>query len=253
GGAGSGIALTVATAAMAGTPDPGRTSGVALLAVALSGTFLYALVPLLGGGRGATVGLMSAVGIGALLMVRHLPAAGSAARAGSAVDPAPHRAAGLMLTGAVGVRSVAMNAVWAIAAGVGTDRVGLSTGTVGTLCAACLLAGVAGVLVATAAGRGRPRTVPLVVAVGAGGLAGLALTLAPAGGFTLYAVSLLGWNASCQAVTTYVLGVAAGLDERGRWSGLAMAANTFGAACGPLVGLSLLAAVGAPGTGVAIA
>ncbi|WP_406280932.1 MFS transporter [Embleya sp. NBC_00896] len=254
GGAGGGMALTVATAAMAATPDPARTSGVALLAVALSGTVLYALVPLLGGGRGATVGLMAAVGLGALLMVRHLPAsAASADPAGKDPDPAPHRTAGLLLTTAVGVRSVAMNAVWAIAAGVGTDRVGLSAGTVRALCAACLLAGVVGVVVAGSAGRGRARTTPLVAAVCAGGLAALTMTLAPAGGVALYAVGLLGWNASCQAVTTYVLGVAAVLDGRGRWGALAMAANTFGAACGPIVGLSALAAFGAPATGALIA
>ncbi|MFJ8737777.1 MFS transporter [Embleya sp. NPDC127516] len=253
GGAGSGMALTVATAAMAGTADPARTSGLALLAVALSGTALYVLVPVLGGGRGATVGVLAAVGLGALPMVRHLPAPAATLDPAAALGPAPQRRTGLLLTTAVGVRSVAMNALWAIAAGVGTDRVGLSAAMVSALCAACLLAGVVGVVIATSVGRGRARTVPLVTAVGAGGLAALALTLAPPGGVALYAVGLLGWNASCQAVTTYVLGVAAGLDARGRWSGLAMSANTFGTACGPIVGLSALAAFGAPATGALIA
>ncbi|MFF7246139.1 MFS transporter [Embleya sp. NPDC008237] len=253
GGAGSGMALTVATAAMAGTRDPARTSGIALLAVALSGTVLYTLVPLLGGGRLATVGVMAAVGLGALPMVRHLPVAVAPADAAVALGPAPHRRTGLLLTAAVGVRSVAMNALWAIASGVGTDRVGLSTETVSALCAGCLLAGVVGVVVATSGGRGRSRTVPLVAAVGAGGAAALMSTFAPRGGLVLYAVGLLGWNASCQAVTTYVLGVAAALDERGRWSALAMSANTFGAACGPVVGLSALGAFGAPTTGTLIA
>ncbi|MEU0936511.1 MFS transporter [Embleya sp. NPDC005971] len=252
GGAGSGMALTVATAAMAGTRDPGRTSGIAMLVVALSGTGLYALVPLLGGGRLATVGLMATVGLGALPMVRHLPAA-APADASAAVGPAPHRRAGLLLTTAFGVRSVAMNALWAIASGVGTDRVGLSAKTVSVLCAGCLLAGVLGVVVATWTGRGRTKTVPLITAVAAGAMAVLAVTCAPRGGLVLYAVGLLGWNASCQAVTTYVLGVAGTLDERGRWSGPAMSANTFGAACGPIVGLTALGAFGAPATGALIA
>jgi len=54
-------------------------------------------------------------------------------------------------------------------------------------------------------------------------------------------------------VLSYVIGLAASMDPRGRWAVLVGSASSLGTACGPLTGSVLSARAGYPATGTVLA
>ncbi|MEU3608489.1 MFS transporter [Streptomyces sp. NPDC035033] len=264
GGFGSGTATAVAASGIAGRPDPQRASTLGLLSVSATAGALYLTLPQLGGGH--ALPLLALAGAAALAWpaTGRLPGAGRAygakasgtraygpAAAPEAAGPLPYRRAGAVLAGGILCWSLAQNALWGVSGRIGTGQAGLSEVTVGAVFALALGAGLAGVTAAGALGSRLGRAVP----IGAGTvlIAACVLLSSAAGGLASFATGEILWNAVYPVVLSYLLGLAASLDPRGRWAVLVGSASSLGTACGPVAGSLLSEAAGYPGMGAVLA
>ncbi|MFJ6406253.1 MFS transporter [Streptomyces hydrogenans] len=257
GGFGSGTATAVAASGIAGRPDPQRASTLGLLSVSATAGALYLTLPRLGGGH--SLPLLALAGAALLVwpVTGRLPGATRAHRGApgaqtpAAGGPLPYRRAGAVLAGCLLCWSLAQNALWGVSGRIGTGQAGLSEVTVGAVFALALGAGLTGVTAAGALGSRLGRAVP----IGAGTvlIAGCVLLSSAAGGLASFATGEILWNAVYPVVLSYLLGLAASLDPRGRWAVLVGSASSLGTACGPLAGSVLSEAAGYPGMGAVLA
>jgi MFS family permease len=248
GGFGSGTATTVAAAGIAGQRDPHRTSTLGLLGVSALAGVLYLTIPHLGGGHGLP---FAALALTALLV---WPATGRLAgpsvatgHAAAPGTPLPHRRSGLVLAGAMLCWSLAQNALWGVSSRIGTSQAGLGEVTVGAVFAAALGAALLGVIGAGALGARLGRALP----IGAGTvlIACCIAVSASADDLASFATGEIAWNTVYPVVLSYLIGLAASLDQRGRWAVLVGSASSLGTACGPLAGSLLSAWAGYPAMG----
>lgn len=256
GGCGSGTATAVAASGIAGQRDPHRASALGLLTVSATAGALYLTLPHLGGGH--RLPLLALAGAAALVwtVTGRLPGpaagAGAEARGGpaGAAGPLPYRRAGAVLAGGILCWSMAQNALWGVSGRIGLTQAELSEVAVGAVFAAALGAGLAGVAAAGALGARLGRAVP----IGAGTvlIAGCVLLSAAAGNLAAFAAGEILWNAVYPVVLSYLLGLAASLDPRGRWAVLVGSASSLGVACGPVTGSLLSQAAGYPGMGAVL-
>ncbi|WP_030211034.1 MFS transporter [Streptomyces bikiniensis] len=255
GGLGSGTATAVAAAGIAGRRDPHRASTLGLLSVSAAAGALYLTLPHLGTGHAPP--LLAIVCAAALVWpVTGRLEGGARARAdadaGAAhvAGPLPYRRAGAVLAGGILCWSLAQNALWGVSGRIGTTQAGLSEVTVGAVFAAALGAGLAGVTAAGALGSRLGRAVP----IGAGTvvIAGCVLLSSAAGDLVSFAAGEILWNAVYPVVLSYLLGLAASLDPRGRWAVLVGSASSLGVACGPVTGSLLSEGAGYPGMGAVL-
>ncbi|MEU2654077.1 MFS transporter [Streptomyces sp. NPDC007325] len=255
GGFGSGTATAVAASGIAGQPDPQRASTLGLLSVSATAGALYLTLPRLGGGHSLPLLALAAAALVVWPVTGRLPGATRAWRSGSAAPepsaPLPYRRAGAVLAGCVLCWSLAQNALWGVSGRIGTGQAGLSEVTVGAVFAVALGAGLAGVTAAGALGARLGRAVP--IGVGTVLIAGCVLLSSTAGGLASFATGEVLWNTAYPVVLSYVLGLAASLDPRGRWAVLVGSASSLGTACGPLAGSVLSETAGYPGMGAALA
>ncbi|MFF9144370.1 MFS transporter [Streptomyces sp. NPDC014861] len=254
GGFGSGTATAVAASGIAGQPDPQRASTLGLLSVSATAGALYLTLPRLGGGH--SLPLLALAGAAVLVwpVTGRLPGATRAWRGASAAEPSgplPYRRAGAVLAGCILCWSLAQNALWGVSGRIGTGQAGLSEVTVGAVFALALGAGLAGVTAAGALGSRLGRAVP----IGAGTvlIAACVLLSSAAGGLASFATGEILWNTVYPVVLSYLLGLAASLDPRGRWAVLVGSASSLGTACGPLAGSVLSETAGYPGMGAVLA
>ncbi|MBD0707770.1 MFS transporter, partial [Streptomyces sp. CBMA291] len=161
--------------------------------------------------------------------------------------PLPRRAAGIALASGILCWSLAQNALWGVSGRIGTTQAGLTEVTVGAVFAAALGAGLAGVTAAGALGSRLGRAVP--IGVGTVLIAGCVLLSSAAGSLVPFATGEILWNAVYPAVLSYLLGLAASLDPRGRWAVLVGSASSLGVACGPVTGSLLSESAGYSGMG----
>ncbi|SED40470.1 MFS transporter [Streptomyces sp. TLI_105] len=272
GGLGSGTATAVAVAGIAGQRDPHRASTLGLLSVSAAAGALYLTLPHLGGGHAAP---LLAIACAATLVwpaTGRLPGAGRMAReataaatravseataavgrgagATAAPGPLPYRRAGAVLAGGVLCWSLAQNALWGVSGRIGLTQAGLSEVTVGAVFAAALGAGLAGVTAAGALGSRLGRAVP----IGAGTviIAGCVWLSSSAEDLTGFATGEILWNTVYPVVLSYLLGLAASLDPRGRWAVMVGSASSLGVACGPVTGSLLSDRAGYPGMGLVL-
>ncbi|MFI8513867.1 MFS transporter [Streptomyces sp. NPDC085460] len=255
GGFGSGTATAVAASGIAGQPDPQRASTLGLLSVSATAGALYLTLPRLGGGHSLPLLALATAALVVWPVTGRLPGATRAWRSGSAAPeasaPLPYRRAGAVLAGCVLCWSLAQNALWGVSGRIGTGQAGLSEVTVGAVFAVALGAGLAGVTAAGALGARLGRAVP--IGVGTVLIAGCVLLSSTAGGLASFATGEVLWNTAYPVVLSYVLGLAASLDPRGRWAVLVGSASSLGTACGPLAGSVLSETAGYPGMGAALA
>ncbi|MEV7215760.1 MFS transporter [Kitasatospora cineracea] len=265
-GLGAGTAIAVATTALAGAPDPHRTTVRALLATSGTAAGLYLLLPHLGTGPAAPFTALALTALAAAV-----PTGGRAGRrSGRArepqhsapVQPRPQRTPGdqaagprtgaaLALILAVPFWSMAQNALWGISGQLGHRQAGLGEGALGLVFALALFGGLLGVTAAGALGSRIGRALP--IGLGTLAIAGCALLTGTARGPAAFTTGELLWNLLHPLVLSHLLGLAAALDPSGRRAVQTAAASALGVACGPLVGTALASGVGYPGTGALLA
>ncbi|MFC8489292.1 MFS transporter [Streptomyces sp. NPDC057235] len=261
GGLGSGTATAVAAAGIAGRRDPHRASTLGLLSVSATAGALYLTLPHLGPGHAPPLLAIACAAALVWPVTGRLPdgtrartgrkaSAGSPGPVASVAGPLPYRRAGAVLAGGILCWSLAQNALWGVSGRIGTAQAGLSEVTVGAVFAAALGAGLAGVTAAGALGSRLGRTVP----IGAGTvlIAGCVLLSSSARDLVAFATGEILWNAFYPVVLSYLLGLAASLDPRGRWAVLVGSASSLGVACGPVTGSLLSEGAGHPGMGAVL-
>ncbi|MEV8535107.1 MFS transporter [Streptomyces sp. NPDC051211] len=259
GGFGSGTATAVAASGIAAQRDPHRTSALGLLSVSATAGVLYLTLPRLGGGHGLP---FAAIALVALLA---WPATGRlAAPPAAAVSPGlpagpptalpagrlPYPRAGALLACSLLLWSMAQNALWGVSGRIGLHQAGLGEIALGAVFAAALGAGLLGVAAASALGSRLGRAVP----IGAGTVLIACCVVLSASARTpvSFAVGEILWNAVYPVVLSYVIGLAAALDPRGRWAVLAGSASSLGVACGPVTGSLLAEGAGFAGMGLVL-
>lgn len=258
GGFGSGTATTVAAAGIAALRDPHRASTAGLLSVSALAGGLYLTLPHFDGGHRPPFVALSLAALLVWPATRALPGAGAAgvrSERPSAPEPAsgrlPYRRAGLVLAVSIVGWSMAQNALWGVSSRIGLEQAALSEVTVGAVFAISLGAGLLGVLGAGVLGARLGRAVP----IGAGTvfIAVCIVASASADGLGSFAGGEILWNTGYPVVLSYLIGLAASLDPRGRWAVLVGSASSLGVACGPLAGSVLVERVGFAGMGTVLA
>ncbi|MFE9400628.1 MFS transporter [Streptomyces sp. NPDC006530] len=272
GGLGSGTATAVAAAGIAAQRDPHRASTLGLLSVSATAGALYLTIPHLGGGHATPLASIALVAALVWPATRWLPGGsgagvgagglGAGRMAGSVapLEPVtagegaggrlPHRRSGTVLAATMLCWSLAQNALWGVSGRIGLTQAGLSEVTVGMVFAAGLGAGLLGVLGAGALGARLGRAVP--IGAGTAVIAGCIVVSASARGLMSFAAGEVLWNVFYPVVLSYLIGLSASLDPRGRWAVLAGSASSLGVACGPLTGSLLSQYAGYRGMGIVL-
>jgi MFS family permease len=250
GGFGSGTATTVAATRIAAERDPHRASTLGLLSVSALAGAVYLTVPHLGPGHGLPLAAIALTALAVWPLTGQLPGATHATTAGHVRARLPHRRSGLVLAAAMVCWSLAQNSLWGVSGRIGLEQAHLGEATLGVVFAAALGAGLVGVLTAGALGARLGRAVP----IGAGTvlIAGCIALTASATGPATFTAGEIAWNTVYPVVLSYLIGLAASLDPRGRWAVLAGSASSLGTAAGPLTGSVLSAQAGFAGMGAVL-
>ncbi|MFJ3226504.1 MFS transporter [Streptomyces sp. NPDC086783] len=263
GGFGSGTATTVAATGIAAQRDPHRASTLGLLGVSALAGAVYLTVPHLGPGHGFP---LLAIALVALLvwpatnrLNTNAPAGTTATATATTTATAtartsahrPYPRAGLVLAGTMLLWSLAQNSLWGVSGRIGTAQAGLSEVTVGAVFAIALGAGLLGVIGAGALGPRLGRALP--IGAGTAVIACCIAVSAAADDLTSFAAGEIAWNTVYPIVLSYLIGLAATMDPRGRWAVLVGSASSLGTACGPLAGSLLSASAGYPAMGRVLA
>ncbi|MER7405682.1 MFS transporter [Streptomyces sp. NPDC000070] len=251
GGFGSGTATTVAATLIAAQRDPHRASTAGLLSVSALAGAVYLTVPHLGPGHGLPLAAIALTALAVWPLTGRLPAGTPAAPTRHDKARLPHARSGLVLAAAMVCWSLAQNSLWGVSGQIGLTQAHLGEATVGAVFAVALGAGLTGVLAAGALGARLGRAVP----IGAGTvlIAGCIALSASATDLTSFATGEIAWNTLYPVVLSYLIGLAASLDPRGRWAVLVGSASSLGTAAGPLTGSLLSAQAGFPAMGVVLA
>ncbi|MBA8978432.1 hypothetical protein BJ962_004958 [Streptomyces aureorectus] len=251
GGFGSGTATTVAATRIAAQPDPHRASTLGLLSVSALAGVVYLTVPHLPG-HGLTLAAIALTAVAVWPLTSRLPAGTPGPRRTGTDGPArlPHLRSGLVLAGAMLLWSLAQNALWGVSGRIGIGQAHLSEATVGVVFAVALGTGLLGVVCAGALGPRLGRALP----IGGGTvlIAGCIALTASATDLVGFATGEIAWNTVYPVVLSYLIGLAASLDPRGRWAVLVGSAASLGTAAGPLTGSVLSAQAGFPVMGAVL-
>ncbi|WP_053635830.1 MFS transporter [Streptomyces sp. XY152] len=251
GGFGSGTATTVAATRIAAERDPHRASTLGLLSVSALAGVVYLTVPRLPG-HGLTLAAIALTALAVWPLTSRLPAGAPGPRRTEPDGTArlPHRRSGAVLAGTMLLWSLAQNALWGVSGRIGVGQAHLSEPTVGVVFAVALGAGLLGVLGAGALGSRLGRALP----IGGGTvlIAGCIALSASATGLGSFAAGEIAWNTVYPVVLSYLIGLAASLDPRGRWAVLVGSASSLGTAAGPLTGSVLSAQAGFPVMGAVL-
>ena len=247
GGFGSGTVTTVAATGIAAHRDPHRASTLGLLGVSALAGAVYLTVPHLGPGHGQP---LAALALTALLVwpaTGRLTADGPATTTALGTGRLPRPRSGMVLAAGILCWSLAQNSLWGVSGRIGLAQAHLTEVTVGVVFAIALGAGLLGVLGAGALGPRLGRALP--IGAGTALIAGCIALSASATGLGTFATGEIAWNTLYPIVLSYLIGLAASLDGRGRWAVLVGSASSLGTAAGPLVGNVLSARAGFPAMG----
>ncbi|MET8243008.1 MFS transporter [Streptomyces sp. NPDC005202] len=252
GGFGSGTVTTVAATGIAAQRDPHRISALGLLGVSALAGAIYLTVPHLGAGHGLPPAAIALTALAVWPLTGRLPLRTAAART-SVQDASrlPHVRSGLVLAAGMLCWSLAQNSLWGVSGRIGLTQAHLGEATVGAVFAAALGAGLLGVIGAGALGPRLGRALP--IGAGTALIAACIALSASATDLTTFATGEIAWNTLYPIVLSYVIGLAASLDPRGRWTVLVGSASSLGTAAGPLTGSVLSAQAGFPVMGAVLA
>ncbi|MEU1405702.1 MFS transporter [Streptomyces sp. NPDC005728] len=263
GGFGSGTVTAVAAGGIAAQRDPHRVTTLGLLGVSALAGALYLTIPHLGPGHGQPLAAIALTALavwpltgrlpGRTAPARALPHARARSRGGTPVERGrlPRLRAGLVLAAAMMCWSLAQNSLWGVSGRIGLGQAHLTEVTVGAVFALALGAGLVGVVGAGALGPRLGRALP--IGAGTALIAGCIALSASATDLPAFAAGEIAWNLLYPVVLSYVIGLAASLDPRGRWAVLVGSASSLGTAAGPLTGSALAAWAGFPVMGEVLA
>ncbi|MFF3915504.1 MFS transporter [Streptomyces sp. NPDC001852] len=244
GGFGSGTVTAVAASGIAAHRDPHRVTTLGLLSVSALAGALYLTIPHLGPGHGQPLAALALTALAALPLTGRLSGRTAPAPTTIAHGRLPRPRAGLLLAAAMLCWSLAQNSLWGVSGRIGVDQAHLTEATVGAVFAIALGAGLVGVVGAGALGPRLGRAVP--IGAGTALIAGCIALSASASDLPAFAAGEISWNVLYPVVLSYVIGLAASLDPRGRWAVLVGSAASLGTAAGPLAGSVLAAGAGFP-------
>ncbi|MFD5861147.1 MFS transporter [Streptomyces chartreusis] len=250
GGFGSGTATAVAATRIAAQPDPHRTTTAGLLGVSALAGAVYLTVPHLGPGHGQPLAAIALTALAVWPLTGRIPLDAPTVESRRPAARLPHRRPGLVLAACMLCWSLAQNSLWGVSGRIGLTQAQLTEATVGAVFAIALGAGLLGV---TGAGALGPR-LGLAMPIGAGTvlIAGCIAVSASATDLPTFATGEIAWNTIYPIVLSYVIGLAASLDPRGRWAVLVGSAASLGTAAGPLAGSVLSAQAGFPVMGAVL-
>ncbi|MFF4346654.1 MFS transporter [Streptomyces sp. NPDC001530] len=251
GGFGSGAATTVAATGIAAQRDPHRTTTLGLLGVSALAGALYLTIPHLGPAHGLPLAAIACTALLVLPLAGRLPTRAPTPQTLRTATPLPHLRSGLVLAAALFFWSLAQNSLWGVSGRIGVTQAGLTEVTVGAVFAVALGAGLLGVIGAGVLGPRLGRALP--IGAGTALIAGCIALSAAATDLSTFATGEIAWNTLYPVVLSYVIGLAASLDPRGRWAVLVGSASSLGTACGPLIGSLLSARAGFPAMGALLA
>ncbi|MEU6350606.1 MFS transporter [Streptomyces sp. NPDC047072] len=251
GGFGSGTTTAVAATGIAAQRDPHRTTTVGLLAVSALAGVVYLTVPHLGPGHGQPLAAIALTALAVWPLTARLPRRTTTRATHRERTPLPHLRAGLLLAATLPCWSLAQNALWGVSGRIGLTQAGLSETTVGAVFAIALGAGLLGVIGAGALGPRLGRALP--IGLGTVLIAACITLSASATDLTTFATGEIAWNTLYPIVLSYVIGLAASLDPKGRWAVLVGSASSLGTAAGPLTGSVLSTQVGFAAMGASLA
>ncbi|MFE9493548.1 MFS transporter [Streptomyces collinus] len=252
GGFGSGTATAVAACGIAAQRDPHRVTTFGLLGVSALAGALYLTIPHLGPGHGQPLAAIALTAAAVWPLTGRLSARTAPARTpANGRGRLPHPRAGLLLAAVMPCWSLAQNSLWGVSGRIGLGQAHLGEVTVGAVFAAALGAGLLGVVGAGALGPRLGRAVP--IGAGTALIAGCVAVSASATDLPSFAAGEISWNLLYPVVLSYVIGLAASLDPRGRWAVLVGSAGSLGTAAGPLAGSVLAAWAGFPAMGAMLA
>ncbi|MGV4987651.1 MFS transporter [Streptomyces sp. NRAIS4] len=251
GGFGSGTVTAVAASGIAAQRDPHRVTTLGLLGVSALAGALYLTLPHLGPGHGLPPAAIALTALAVWPLTGRLPGPAAPARTAVAYGRLPHPRAGLLLAAAMTCWSLAQNSLWGVSGRIGLAQAHLTEVTVGAVFAVALGAGLVGVVGAGALGPRLGRAMP--IGAGTALIAGCIALSASATDLTAFAAGEISWNLLYPVVLSYVIGLAASLDPRGRWAVLVGSASSLGTAAGPLTGSVLAAGAGFPVMGRVLA
>ncbi|MFF4499784.1 MFS transporter [Streptomyces sp. NPDC001401] len=242
GGFGSGTATTVAATGIAAQPDPHRTTTLGLLGVSALAGAVYLAVPHLGAGHGQPLAAIALTALAVWPLTGRLPVRTAVAHGPLGGTRLPHLRSGLVLAVVMFCWSLAQNALWGVSGRIGLAQAHLTETTVGAVFAVALGAGLLGVVGAGAVGPRLGRALP--IGAGTALISGCIVLSASATDLTTFAGGEIAWNVLYPVVLSYVIGLAASMDPRGRWAVLVGSASSLGTAVGPLTGSVLAAQAG---------
>ncbi|NUO41679.1 MAG: MFS transporter, partial [Streptomyces sp.] len=218
---------------------------------ALAGA-VYLTVPHLGPGHGQPLAAIALTALAVWPLTARLPASTAPRRTRhQPKSPLPHLRAGLLLALTLPCWSLAQNSLWGVSGRIGLDQAHLTEATVGAVFAIALGAGLLGVIGAGALGPRLGRALP--IGAGTALIAACIALSASATDLTTFATGEIAWNTLYPIVLSYVIGLAASLDPRGRWAVLVGSASSLGTAAGPLAGSLLSAQAGFAAMGLVLA
>ncbi|GHG92511.1 MFS transporter [Streptomyces lanatus] len=251
GGLGSGTATAVAATRIAAQPDPHRATTVGLLGVSALAGAVYLTVPHLGPGHGQPLAAIALTALAVWPTTSRLPLDSAPHPQTRATTRLPHRRPGRTLAACMLCWSLAQNSLWGVSGRIGLTQAQLTEATVGAVFAVALGTGLLGVTGAGALGPRLGRALP----IGGGTvlIAACIVLSASATDLPTFATGEIAWNTLYPIVLSYVIGLAASLDTRGRWAVLVGSASSLGTAAGPLAGSVLSAQAGFPVMGLVLA
>ncbi|WP_455356391.1 MFS transporter [Streptomyces sp. SYSU K217416] len=250
GGFGSGTATAVAASGIAAQRDPHRASALGLLTVSATAGALYLTMPRLGTGHGLPFAAIAAVAAVVWPAAGRLSGPSRGGPVAAAGGRLPYRRSGLVLAGAMLCWSLAQNALWGVSGRIGLQQAGLSEVALGAVFAVALGAGLVGVTAASVLGARLGRAVP--IGAGTAVIACCVAVSSAADGLVSFAAGEILWNTFYPVVLSYLIGLAASLDPRGRWAVLVGSASSLGVACGPVTGSVLSELAGFPVMGLVL-
>ncbi|MFF4311091.1 MFS transporter [Streptomyces sp. 900105755] len=252
GGFGSGTLTAVAATGIAAQRDPHRTTTLGLLGVSALAGAVYLTVPHLGPGHAQPLAALALTALAVWPFTARLSPRTAPALPRAAAGPRlPHLRSGLLLAAAMPCWSAAQNSLWGVSGRIGLTQAHLGEATVGAVFAVALGTGLLGVVGAGALGPRLGQALP--IGLGTVLIAGCIALSASATDLSTFASGEIAWNLLYPVVLSYVLGLAAALDPRGRWAVLVGSASSLGTAVGPVTGSLLAARAGFPAMGTVLA